>query len=101
MRCATCQRENPPGLDRCAGCGADLPELGGDLEAQVLSLLSQGQKIGAVKLYREGTGVGLKEAKEAVEDLAARRGIVPPGGSGCLGVILIVAAVLGFSCWSS
>lgn len=32
-------------------------------------LLRRGQKIQAIKLYRERTGVGLREAKEAIEAL--------------------------------
>lgn len=34
---------------------------------QVLYWLEQGKKIQAIKVYRELTGVGLKEAKDAVE----------------------------------
>jgi large subunit ribosomal protein L7/L12 len=37
--------------------------------AHLLVLLAAGQKIEAIKLYREHTGVGLKEAKDAVEAL--------------------------------
>jgi ribosomal protein L7/L12 len=33
----------------------------------ILALLRRNQKIGAIKLYREKTGVGLAEAKDAVE----------------------------------
>ena len=33
----------------------------------VIALVRKGNKIGAIKLYREKTGVGLREAKEAVE----------------------------------
>jgi hypothetical protein len=40
---------------------------------QVQSLLMQGKKIQAIKVYRELTGVGLKEAKDAVEQLAGER----------------------------
>lgn len=40
-----------------------------DADPEVLSALAAGQKILAIKLYREKTGVGLKEAKEAVERL--------------------------------
>ena len=40
-------------------------QLGRDLE----QLLSAGRKIEAIKLVRERTGLGLKEAKEAVERL--------------------------------
>jgi ribosomal protein L7/L12 len=43
------------------------PELG----TQILQTLQQGSKIQAIKLYREQTGVSLKEAKDAVERLAA------------------------------
>lgn len=38
-----------------------------DQEHQIKGLLAKGQKVAAVKLYRELTGVGLKEAKDAVE----------------------------------
>jgi ribosomal protein L7/L12 len=37
----------------------------------VLAHLHEGQKITAIKAYREATGVGLAEAKEAVEALEA------------------------------
>jgi ribosomal protein L7/L12 len=40
-----------------------------DWQHQVRAALQQGNKIEAIKLYREATGVGLKEAKEAVEAL--------------------------------
>lgn len=39
--------------------------------AGILEALQRGDKIGAIKLYREATGAGLDEAKEAVEDLQA------------------------------
>jgi hypothetical protein len=64
------------------------------LEAEVVSLLEQGQKIGAIKVYREQTGAGLKEAKEAVEAIAADRRIIAPSGSGCLGVLLFLVAII-------
>jgi ribosomal protein L7/L12 len=38
-------------------------------EADVLRLLSAGEKIGAIRLYREMTGLGLKEAKDAVDEM--------------------------------
>ena len=40
---------------------------GADTDAMVLDLISSGKKIEAVKRYRELTGVGLKEAKDAVD----------------------------------
>ena len=36
---------------------------------EVNALLRDGKKIQAIKVYREATGAGLKEAKEAVEKL--------------------------------
>ncbi len=41
---------------------------------QILQLLQEGRKIEAIKVYRETTGAGLKEAKEAVEEMQ-RQGI--------------------------
>jgi len=38
-----------------------------DRFAEVRDLLAAGNKIGAIKLYRELTGLGLAEAKAAVE----------------------------------
>lgn len=49
------------------------PLIDRELESQVVLLLSQRGKIEAIKLYREHTGVGLREAKDAVEAIAVRR----------------------------
>lgn len=37
--------------------------------ADVIALLREGKKIQAIKAYRENTGAGLKEARDAVERL--------------------------------
>jgi large subunit ribosomal protein L7/L12 len=37
--------------------------------ADVIALLRMNQKINAIKLYREKTGTGLREAKDAVENM--------------------------------
>lgn len=63
--------------DTAGGPGSALS--GPELESAVLGLCRQGEKIGAIKLYRESTGAGLKQAKFAVEDLAARHGVDPDG----------------------
>jgi ribosomal protein L7/L12 len=42
---------------------------------EVIEQLDQGNKIKAIKLYREQTGAGLAEAKSAVETLAKERGL--------------------------
>jgi len=41
------------------------------LEGKIKSLLSKGKKIEAVKIYRAEYGIGLKEAKDAVERIEA------------------------------
>lgn len=40
-----------------------------DWMAEVRTLKAQGKTINAIKVYRERTGLGLKEAKDAVEAL--------------------------------
>ncbi|MCI0431063.1 MAG: ribosomal protein L7/L12 [Rhodospirillales bacterium] len=52
-----------------------LQKLLDDIKAQIAA----GNKITAIKLYREATGAGLAEAKEAVELIAA--GKPPPSGA--------------------
>jgi ribosomal protein L7/L12 len=53
----------------------------GPLPADVAAALSRGQKIEAIRLMREQTGLGLKEAKEAVEasGVAASASGLSPG----------------------
>ncbi|MGA2067554.1 MAG: ribosomal protein L7/L12 [Thermoguttaceae bacterium] len=106
-RCQFCGHNNPASVDRCPNCGARIeqkaeeapppPEQTSEsgtpepdsLEGQVLSLMKAGQKIAAIKLHRQETGSGLKEAKDAVEALAAKHGIIARG-AGCAGMVLLV-----------
>ena len=67
---------------------------GKDVEPELLSLLGRGEKIQAIKLYRERTGVGLKEAKDAVEALAQRHGLTPKA-TGCAGLFLLALGLCG------
>ena len=75
------ERGEPAPDQRCIADGSD---------QQLLELMASGQKIAAIKLLRDQTGLGLKDAKDAVEALAARHGIVTPARSGCLGVLALV-----------
>ena len=59
-----------------------LPPAGQGTAADVERLIRERRKIGAIKLYREIHGVGLKEAKEAVESLTTRM-----AGEGSAGAI--------------
>ncbi len=59
---------------------------------QIDALIRGGQKIEAIKLYRELHGDGLKESKEAVEARARDLGIA--GKSGCMALPLGLLAVV-------
>jgi ribosomal protein L7/L12 len=43
----------------------------GDLKEEIRTLVLSGRMIDAIKLYRERTGAGLKDAKDAVDAIAA------------------------------
>ena len=62
-KCRNCNYDVHPSIGQCPHCGAPMDKLSADLEQRVQSLLDQGQKIAAVKLYKDQTGVGLAEAK--------------------------------------
>lgn len=51
---------------------ASIDAVADGLSAEVRALADRGEKIAAIKAYRESTGVGLKEAKDAVEAYLAR-----------------------------
>ena len=61
----------------------------------------RGQKIAAIKSYREATGLSLAEAKEAVERLEAELRSSSPTefknveSRGCLGLVLILIVLAG------
>lgn len=127
-QCPFCHRDNPAGVDHCQGCGAWLrpdpaspkiePEIPAvtpaavgqstpepdPLESQLLPLLRAGRKIEAIKVCRREMGLGLKEAKDYVELLAARHGIVA-GSSGCscstsaAVLLLLIGIALGVVRW--
>lgn len=112
--CEFCGHRSPTGTRVCENCGAKLPGPGPDgsgpertadedlaearqaqdaFEQQLVALLQAGKKVTAVKLYREQTGTGLKEARDAVEELAARHNVVARG-SGCASVLVLLLAGL-------
>ena len=83
-KCPFCDHSNRGDATQCEKCGGPLqatfsgesdqapptaasePEPG-SIEAEVLGLMRGRRKIEAVKLYRQRTGIGLKEAKDFVE----------------------------------
>ncbi|WP_158290222.1 ribosomal protein L7/L12 [Ramlibacter sp. WS9] len=74
------------------------------LPAPALDALARGQTIEAIRLVREQTGLGLKEAKDAVDAYESSHprvsnlspGQVSGGGSGVFWLVAIVVAALGY-----
>lgn len=106
--CAVCRCENPSSAHRCDKCGAwlstgDKPSKSAPprrelppadtFDGHIARMLQQGQKIPAIQLYREETGAGLKEAKEAVEAIGREYGI-HVRSSGCGGAALVAGVLL-------
>ena len=81
-------------------------ELPDDKRLAILEAIYGGRKIEAIKLVREAGSCGLKEAKEFVEKLSdelyakepGKFTAAPAGKSGCVGVILVAAAILAATC---
>lgn len=68
--------------------------------------LLQGRKIEAIKLYRELTGLGLKEAKDTIEELEQSlyakvpdKFAAPPKRAGCLGGTTVLCGGLIAVAW--
>jgi len=55
-----------------------MPSISTHQKTQIRALIDKDEKIAAVKLYREITSVGLKEAKDAVEAIMRGEAITPP-----------------------
>jgi len=75
------------------------PGAASGLSPGVRQLADVGQKIQAIKLYREATGAGLADSKDAVEKLEREmreqhpENFGPkPARTGCAGVILLLVA---------
>ena len=76
--------------------------------SEISDAIINGEKIQAIKLYRDATGEGLKEAKEAIEELTSKLSerypeIVKQQSGGCASVIVVgilgVYAIYRFSPW--
>jgi len=114
LRCPTCSAplDAPARHDttaRCPYCRASLLLDGRSGESpdqsaavgEVLRLLRAGNKIGAIKAFRDQFGGGLKEAKDAVDRLEATLppGTVPKpnatrGIIGCLGLVAVLGIIV-------
>ncbi len=72
-----------------------------ELSPDIYQLLASGRKIEAVKLIREETGLGLREAKELADALSGQHTpeVAPPpamkeeGGAGGMAAIIIACLI--------
>ncbi len=71
---------------------------------EVLAAVDAGRKIEAIKLLREETGLGLADAKHAIDSLSGERrsnpeiaaGMTEEGGAGgMVKMIVVIAIILG------
>lgn len=58
-----------------------MPSLTPDQVQQIHKFIHDQQLLHAIKLYREATGVGLAEAKDAVDRMARGEAVKPPSGT--------------------
>lgn len=68
--CRCCKARISDEAATCPACGQPEPARGAPWEAwhaEARALTAAGKKINAIKLVREKTGLGLKEAKDLVE----------------------------------
>jgi ribosomal protein L7/L12 len=68
-------------------------------EEALLSLLRAGRKIDAIRVYRQQSGAGLKDAKDHIEDLARRHGIRTPTASCGTAALAILAMITLIVLW--
>ena len=73
-----------------------------DLERAVIAYLERGEKIEAVKFYREKTQLDLKASKDAVEAIETRLGLgqePTSNGRGCLSMLALMLIAVAAATW--
>jgi LSD1 subclass zinc finger protein len=102
LRCKSCGAglHYTPGATSiiCPHCGTEyVIELSSDkqptmaYDSEILDLLRQGKQLQAIKHLRSRTGLGLKEAKAYVGELARRENITASAGASQAGCIIVIA----------
>jgi ribosomal protein L7/L12 len=54
------------------GLEFDDDEVGENIDPNVIDAIRRGNKIEAIRIYREQSGLGLKEAKDVIDELESR-----------------------------
>ena len=70
-----------------------------EIVAQIVESLRRGNKIQAIKDYRESTGAGLKESKEAIEALIQKYEITMKSGCASMLLVAFSTVTLFFIAW--
>ena len=99
-KCPFCAEQIQDEAIRCRYCGSTLSAAGlFQPDAELQQRIQAGEKIAAIKLVRERTHLGLKEAKDYVEALERGEAPQPPPlaspaskrTGGCMQVVLLAA----------
>lgn len=99
IQCPECRTEVSDQAISCPRCGFPVASRKSAVSDGVREMLTAGNKIGAIKVYREATHLGLKESKDAVELIEnemRRSGALPPSipSSSLSGFIALLLAFL-------